>query len=109
MDKRGRDAEKRYRSGSTGGYKTVSLTLSKKIMNFLNKEVGKTEDKNMSQFIEESACDCSIEKMPKRRELNTFPIKKTFTFTKKFAKAIKKSGNMSLAVEHALINKFNIK
>lgn len=108
MDKRGRDADKRYRSNKNS-YKTITLTLGKEIINFLSDEVEKTSDKNMSRFIEDNLDSCSLEKMPKRRKFKTFPFKKTFTFTEKFVKIIKESGNMSLFVEKKLTEKFNLK
>lgn len=109
MDKRGREAEKRHRSNGNSKYDTVSLTLDPKIINFLEKEVEKTEDRNMSKLIEDIVSPLSIRKMPKRRKFKSFPVKKTFTFTEKFKKKIKKSGNMSLFVEDMIMKNFNLK
>lgn len=108
MDKRGREAEKRYRP-TNEEYKTISLTLDSKLINFIETEILETEDNNMSKFIEDNLENCSFHEMPKRRKSGTFPIKKTFTFTKKFVEMIKKSGNMSLFVEERLIEKFDLK
>lgn len=111
MDQRGREAEKRYRSSvSDINYKTISLTLDKTLIKRIEKEVGKTEDKNMSKFIEELVFNSkTIKDVPARRKSKTFPIKKTFTFTEEFVKTIKESGNMSLFVEKVLKRKFDLK
>ena len=109
MDKRGREAVKRHRSDEGVKYVTASLMLDRKIFKFLKKEVNKTEDKNMSKFLEDIVAPLKIRKMPKRRKFGNFPVKKTFTFTEKFKKKIKKSGNMSLFVEEMLIEIFNLK
>ncbi len=109
MDQREREAEKRYRTKKDTKYKTKSLTLEKKVVHFLDNEVKKTEDKNMSKFIEENVkITKKIPVMPKRRKFGTFPIKKTFTFTEDFVKAIEVSGNATLFIEESLIKKFNI-
>jgi hypothetical protein len=107
MDKRGRKAEKRYRSRTESDYVTISLTIEKNLLDIIDEKVNSTDEKNMSKYIEETVSGCPIEKMPKRRSFKTFPIKKTFTFTKDFVKKIKKSGNMSLYIESILLNKFN--
>lgn len=109
MDRRGREAKKRYRSNEDERYKTTSLTLEKKVIDFIEKKVNKTEDKNMSRFIEENVSGHKIIEMPKRRKFKSFPIKKTFTFTEKFVEKIKKSGNISLFIEKILKKKFKIK
>lgn len=110
MDQRGRDAEKRYRSSFNDIiYKTISLTLNEKLVEKIKKEVEKTEDKNMSRFIEETVHGSKIIEMPVRRESKSFPVKKTFTFSDTFVKEIKKSGNMSLFIENVLTKKFNLK
>lgn len=107
MDQRGRKAEKRYRTSVLDKkYKTISLTLDKKLVKKIEVEVNKTEDKNMSKFIEESLSVSKIKKMPLRRKTNSFPVKKTFTFSEEFVKKIKKSGNMSLFVEEVLQKTF---
>lgn len=115
MDQRGREAEKRYRSSVNDvNYKTISLTLDKNLVKRIEKEVGKTEDKNMSKFIEEIVfvtcynSETTIT-VPIRRKSKTFPIKKTFTFTENFVKTIKESGNMSLFIEKVLKRKFDLK
>ena len=103
-----RPSQKRYRSTENITYLTISLTLDKKIISFLDKEVQKTKSNNASKFIEENIFEFPFSKMPTRRKFQTFPIKKTFTFTEKFVKRIKKTGNMSLAIEQALLVTFNI-
>ena len=108
MKEKTNNSSKKYRprtkDGASVGYKTISLTLHEKVIDFLET----VNSDNNSEFIEKNVSKMDIEEMPKRRELKTFPIKKTFTFTKNFVKKIKKSGNMSLFIEKKLIEIFKI-
>jgi len=110
MDQRGREANKRYRDKSDNhSYKTISLTFDEAVYSKLAKAVSEEEDKNMSKYIEENIDVDEIKKIDNKREYKKqTTIKKTFTFTDLFAKKLKESGNMSLAVETALKGKFNI-
>lgn len=115
MDQRKRNALKRYRERAKIGemYSTTSLTIGKDTVEFLEKELAKKENRNMSKFVEEIVTE-ELEKGKKitienkNRKPGTFPIKKTFTFTSKFYSNIKKAGNSSLFVETILKNKFNL-
>lgn len=111
MDKRGRDAEKRYRNKANDiTYRTVSLILAQPVYEELEKAVGNEFDKNMSRYIEENIDIDKIIVIDKNRVYKQTPtIKKTFTFSEKFVQNLKKSGNMSLTVENILKEKFDIK
>lgn len=104
MDTRQRESEKRYRTRD-GEYKTISLTMDKDIVKKLEEAVSETDDKNMSQYIEENVINEPVFPMPKRREFSNRIQKKTFTFTEEFVSLIKASGNMSLFVESVLSKK----
>lgn len=101
--------EKQYRASNDANYVTTSLTLDKEIIDFLELEIAKTDEKNMSKFIEDNVFDANMCDVPKRRVFKTFPRKKTFTFTEDFFNKIKLSGNMSLFIEIILIEKFDLK
>ena len=109
MDKRDREANKRYREAKKENYMTISLTIEKDVMRKIEKAVSKTSEKNWSQYIEVAMTDARVEEMPKRRKFGTYPDKKTFTFSEDFVKKIKKSGNMSLFIEDFFAKKFKIK
>ena len=96
---------KKYRERSGEKYETISLTIEQETMDGIEKMAMQTEDKNISSYIEKNVINSPIEEMPKRRKFKTYPVKKTFTFTKGFVDHIRKSGNMSMFVEHVLESK----
>lgn len=99
MDKRNRPAKKRYRAAEKKNRITISLTLDKTVLEYITWNAGQTHENNLSAFIEDYCQKFDVSLMPKRREFKTFPIKKTFTFSKEFVKKIKKSKNMSLWID----------
>lgn len=101
--------QKQYRhDGKDKNYQTISLTLSPKIIKFLDEKIKTLENKNMSAFIENAGLNFKTD-FQERREYGKKPKRKTFTFSTDFIKKIKNTGNMSMAVESAIIKKFNLK
>lgn len=100
---------KHYRhSDKSIEYVTTSLTLDTNLVEFIEKEMALREEKNMSKFIEENVNTGDKFDIEKKRKQKTFPVKKTFTFTKDFVEKIKPSGNMSLFIESSLIKTFEL-
>lgn len=92
------------------GYQTISLLLDQKIITFLKKMIAKLSDKNLSKLIEDSCTkniQIPVQKFTRRQ--GTKSQKCTYTFSFSFVYKIKQTGNMSQAVEIALIKKFNLK
>ena len=112
MDKRNRPAFKRHRNNTGEEFQTISLKLDEKVLENLTAKVAETEDKNMSRFIEEtmlSAMEAFKIDIPKRREYGSYPVKKTFTFSKNFITEVKKRNtNVSFFVDSMLAKAFNL-
>jgi len=87
------------------------LILDHDLVDFIEMEVKKEQDNNMSKFIEDNVSEnlSEIKEIKSKRKYKEKKTKKkTFTFTEDFVKKIKTSNNMSLAVENILIKKFNL-
>jgi hypothetical protein len=109
---------KQYRE-RTKDFKTVSVTIDKKVIDFIESRVNKLENANMSKFIED---DMTIDlsrlgglsinfEIPVRRKYKTLPIvKKTFTFSSEFDNLLKNFAerNKSFFIEQFFIQKYNL-
>jgi len=87
--------------------KTISLILSEGTLEAIDNECEKLDHGNRSRFIEDFLKDSCFNKVTIQRPSGEKTTKRTFTFTSKFIKRIKKTGNMSLAVDRALRKKFS--
>lgn len=111
MDKRNRPAFKRYRNNYNTKFSSISLKLSKTLISEIEKRVQKEPDKNISKFVEETILSFpeNIKTNSKDRcKYKTYPVVKTFSFSEKFLKKLKKQQNMSFFVEAILKKAFNI-
>jgi len=102
---------KKYRNIKT---KTISLKLSKSLVDILDLKVTAHRNQNMSILIEEAASRAMLKYIPvittgKRKYNNDIYVKKTFTFSEEFVRQIKKTRNMSMCVELLLKYTFSQK
>jgi len=93
MDTRNRQATKRFRNNQEITFKTVSVNISKKILDTLDKKIKSEENQNMSAYVE-NLIAANIDKITikndrRRAENGSFPAKKTYTFSLNFFEKIK--------------------
>ena len=101
--------KKSYRhDGKNKNYKTITLTLSKNILDFLEEKTNETVEKNMSIFIENLGLSFNT-RIKARREYGQKPVRKAFTLSEDFRKKLNATGNMSMAVELAIMKKYGLK
>ena len=112
MDKRQRPATMRKRK-SDSGMVTVSLKIGKKTLDELISITKDSRNHNMSQVIEETVTKIISKKRKieyARKPHQSYPVKKTFTFTPEFVKLLKtNSNNMSAFADAVLIKAFQLK
>lgn len=92
---------------------TMSLLLSKKVIDILSEKTKNSKNKNMSEIIENIVLQFLNKNKKltiKRKPSHTFPIKKTFTFSPDFNKLLReKTDNYSSFIDTVLQKYFNIK
>ncbi len=106
MDKRNRPAQHRKRRIASGNMVTISIRLREEILDNLAYHTAHSENKNMSEIIEEKVFP-ELKKI-KNQELQRKPreeiaVKKTFTFTPDFVAMLKaKTNNVSEFINERL-------
>lgn len=111
MDKRNRESKMRKRR-SEDGMVTISIKMSAETLQHLEKITSESVNKNMSEIIE-TILSKAISKKTKfndeRKAHRTFPVKKTFTFTKNFSELLHaRTTNMSSYVDSVLKKSFSL-
>jgi len=79
----------------------VTALIEEDLCILLKKAMGKTEDKNMSKYIEDNI---KISKIMKKREKKNKYIKKTFSFSSELVEKLKKGKTISLTINEGLEN-----
>ena len=96
--------QKKFYRPKSGQLVTVSMTLSNAFVESIAAIIKNDPEQNMSNYIEENISPHLpyTPRLPSRRKYGSYPIKKTFTFTKEFVDKLREYRNISILIESIL-------
>lgn len=102
-----RPANKRYRVRAN--YIDTAVKIDKDVMAEVEIRMKDFTENNLSEYIENATTPFLPPAGTRKRKWKTYPVRKTLTFTEGYVKELKKTENVSLAVEELLIKALKLK